>query len=168
MLHPRALGCSQSLPMLVIGDRVPLMKISSTSSLGGAKSVGKSGKARAKDGQKFSIDEETSVEPAASTAGAAPMGAIASIDALLAIQEADSADTATEGRSKGLQRGHDLLDMLEGLRRAILLGVVSIADLRQLADTARNRRGATGDSTLDAVLEEIELRAEVELAKYGY
>ncbi len=147
------------------------MKISSTSSTSQTRAAGRAGKPSPRDGSKFEVDTPEASDPTAATAptaASAPIGPIASIDALLAIQEADTDADAGAGRSKGLKRGNDLLDMLEGMRRAILLGVLSVADLRRLADTARDRRGGTGDAGLDAVLEEIELRAEVELAKYGY
>ena len=92
--------------------------------------------------------------------GAAPL---ASVDALWALQEVPD---STTGRSKGLMRADDMLDILEEVRKGILLGSISMPNLRALADLARNQQGNTDDKQLDELLQEIELRAEVELAKY--
>jgi len=138
------------------------MKISGTSSIS-SKNLQKPKKAGAGgSGFAASISGAEESESVAQTGATSP---IASIDALLSLQEVGS---ATDQRSKGLKHGHDMLDILEGIRRAILLGVISAQQLRNLADMARNHRQRGGDPALDAVLEEIELRAEVELAKYGY
>lgn len=98
------------------------------------------------------------------TSGAASSGPITSVDALLALQ---GVDDATTGRSKGLKRAEEMLDLLEEIRKGILLGAISTTNLRSLADMARNQRGKTSDNRLDAILSDIELRAEVELAKLG-
>lgn len=91
-------------------------------------------------------------------------GPIASVDALLALQ---GVPDSTEGRSKGLMRAEDMLDILEDVRKGILLGVVSMANLKNLAGLARDQQNKTDDPRLNDILADIELRAEVELAKYG-
>ncbi|GAB4122420.1 MAG: flagellar assembly protein FliX [Rhodothalassiaceae bacterium] len=107
-------------------------------------------------------------EQTMAASGAAPgaagtaVGAVGAIDALLALQ---GAGDATSGRSKGLAHGHRLLDLLEEVRRGILLGAIPRAQLDQLARLARSRREAFTDPVLSGILDEIELRAEVELAK---
>ncbi|NVJ97557.1 MAG: flagellar assembly protein FliX [Alphaproteobacteria bacterium] len=98
------------------------------------------------------------------TSGASGAGPITSVDALLALQ---GVPDATTGRSKGLKRAEEMLDMLEEVRKGILLGAIPAPNLRNLADMARNQRGQTGDKHLDDILSDIELRAEVELAKLG-
>jgi len=108
------------------------------------------------------VDSVSQADAAAPTAQTAPL---TSIDALLSIQEAP---TATDARSRGLASGHQMLDVLEGIRRAILLGAIPMGQLRKLAGEARRKRQSTSDPELDALLGEIELRAEVELAKYGF
>lgn len=93
--------------------------------------------------------------------GAAPVTAI---EALLALQGVS--DEESEGRRQALARGHQLLDLLEEVRRGILLGVIPEATLRRLAELARAREGRRfTDPRLAEILAEIELRAEVELAK---
>jgi hypothetical protein len=84
--------------------------------------------------------------------------ALASLDAVLALQ---GLPDATERRRRAVRHGHALLDGLEELRLALLDGSLPPATLRQLA----RRRGPLGEAQLDAVLDEIELRAAVELAK---
>ena len=108
--------------------------------------------------------EET--EGTRAVGSAAPL---TSVDALLSLQEVPD---ATDGRSKGLARANEMLDMLEEVRKGILLGAISGPKLRILADLARNQRLANNDSLetdprLKEILSEIELRSEVELAKLG-
>lgn len=98
------------------------------------------------------------------TGAAAASGPVSAASGLLSLQEAPDAASA---RSRGLARGHEMLDILEGIRRAILLGAIPLAQLRALADQARRQRLRAGDAALDALLADIELRAEVELAKFG-
>lgn len=105
-------------------------------------------------------------EAAQNVGGAAPL---APVDALLSLQEAPD---ATDGRSKGLARANEMLDLLEEVRKGILLGAISGPKLRVLADLARNQRLAQNESLksdprLREILSEIELRSEVELAKLG-
>ncbi len=103
-------------------------------------------------------------EAAAGTApkAADAVGPVAAVDALLALQEAPD---AAHGRAKGVARAEDMLSLLEDVRRGILLGVIPKAKLHQLAQLARQGREGFIDPALDAILDEIELRAEVELAK---
>ncbi len=108
-----------------------------------------------------SVAGSESTTSTASMGGASP---IASVDSLLALQEVPD---STDGRSKGLMRAEDMIDILEEIRKGILLGVVPMPNLRRLADMARNNQGKTNDAQLDEILNDIELRAEVELAKLG-
>jgi hypothetical protein len=97
----------------------------------------------------------------AESLGCGIVGAPASLGAMLALQAV--ADPA-ERRRRAVRRGHALLDRLEELRLGLLEGGVPQASLRHL------RSGLAGDDLADepqlrAVLEGIELRAAVELAK---
>ena len=113
-----------------------------------------------------SLDGSEKTETPSNVGGAAPL---APRDALLSLQEVP--DSAT-GRSKGLARASDMLDLLEEVRKGILLGAISGPKLKTLADLARNHRqngdaSLKGDERLNEILSEIELRSEVELAKLG-
>lgn len=97
---------------------------------------------------------------------AAPSGAspAQTVNALLALQEvADS----TQGRGRARRRAEDLLDRLEDLRLAIALGEVPLGQLQNLAQLLRQRQETVDDPKLAQIINEIEIRAAVELAKRG-
>ncbi|GAA0601717.1 flagellar assembly protein FliX [Caenispirillum bisanense] len=90
------------------------------------------------------------------------------LDSLLALQMVDSAGDALDSPAKRkaiVQRGEDILDRLEELRVGLLLGSIPKERLASLAQLVRDRRETAQDPQLGALLDEIELRAEVELAK---
>ena len=89
--------------------------------------------------------------------------AIQGMDALLALQEVGE---KPDRKSKATRRGHALLDGLELLRTDLLAGHVSEEHLEGLAKEVAER-DSSGDPEVDAVLDEIELRVKVELAKLG-
>ncbi|MQX34997.1 flagellar assembly protein FliX [Roseospira navarrensis] len=100
-----------------------------------------------------------------SASGAAPADALSG---LLAAQEVGGPDDATTGRQRRdrlVHHGEDMLERLEDLRLGLLLGAIPKDRLMDLARTVRARREQGPDRQLDALLDEIELRAEVELAK---
>jgi len=99
---------------------------------------------------------------AATTAPVAPATGPAAVDALLALQEVPD---STQRRSAGLKRGRMLLDGLDELRHGLLAGSISPARVQNLLQSVRAERLDVDDSGLRAVLDEIELRAQVELAK---
>jgi hypothetical protein len=103
------------------------------------------------------LDETTA---AAATVNAMPVTALG----LLALQEAP---TATASRSKGVARAEELLDQLNEIRRGLLAGVLPAGQLQGLLTSVRDRKLTTDDPRLNGLLEEIELRAAVELAKLG-
>jgi len=100
-------------------------------------------------------------EPAS---GAGPVGSIATIEMLLSIQEVANDGG---GRRRARQRGEALLDSLDNLRHGLLTGRISEGELGGLVNLVRQRRDAIADPGLRDVLDAIELRACVELAKLG-
>jgi hypothetical protein len=92
--------------------------------------------------------------------GARPMSGI---DSILALQEVDD---VAERRARAKRRGNLLLDKLEELKLALLGGTISRDALVELALLTRGRREDSGDPELQEVLDQIELRAAVELAKF--
>ncbi len=106
-----------------------------------------------------------SVETAAGFEATSGLGGL---DALLAVQGVDP-DASGNGRRRANQRlkdrGEDLLDRLDEIRVGLLTGSIPKARLAELARMMRAERETGVDPHLAALLDEIELRAEVELAK---
>jgi len=96
-------------------------------------------------------------------AAAAPSGAI---DALLAVQEVGDA-TSGGGNARSRAWGNDVLDRLEEIRLGLLTGTIPVARLETLARLVSQQRETDLDPRLAAILDDIELRARVELAKLG-
>jgi hypothetical protein len=103
---------------------------------------------------------DTPEQPRAGTV-AAP-GPITALDSLLALQNVDD---ATGGPSKGVQDGEQLLDLLDNVRDGLLSGGIPRMTLDRLATAVSRRHENFADPKLQIVLDEIELRAKVELAK---
>jgi len=89
-------------------------------------------------------------------------GPIAALDSILTLQ---GMEDPTDGRSKGLKHGEQLLDMLDQVRDGLLAGGIPRTTLNRLANAVTRRRESFADPQLQQVLDEIELRAHVELAK---
>lgn len=108
-------------------------------------------------GERFSLG----AGPSRPTSAAAAAG-LATVDALLALQGEES---PAERRRRHARRGHDLLDGLDRLKAALLAGRVPAEALARLAERLALAQGSSGDPGLDAVVDQIALRAAVELAK---
>jgi cell division protein ZapA (FtsZ GTPase activity inhibitor) len=106
-------------------------------------------------------EAEESSAPAA-TARAAALGAVNSLDALLALQETLS---PTERRRRAVRRAGKILDALDGLKLSLLGGEPTDAHLQSLQSAVREARAETQDPGLEDLLEQVETRAAVELAK---
>ena len=110
----------------------------------------------------FSLPEDT-ISTAENRTVSAPKAA-ANIDALLAMQ---GIEDPVERRKRSVQRGKGALDVLDDLKLGLLSGNFNASTVSRLRDAAANLKSSSGDPGLDAVLSEIELRVEVELAKAG-
>ena len=99
----------------------------------------------------------------ASVAKVAAGTPLADVSGLLALQEVSD---STDGRSQGLRRGRDLLQMLEQVRLSLLAGAISESQLSRMLHIVRLRREKASDPRLEGILRDIELRAAVELAKF--
>lgn len=138
------------------------MKISGIGSKGPATGARKAEKSDKKGEFKQALIESMdSMEDA--HAVEAPAG-ITAVDALLIVQQVDSS-TEREARRRLVRHGEVLLDGLEDLRHGLLMGEIPKARMTALAQSVRSRREACSDPRLAALLDEIELRVEVELAK---
>jgi hypothetical protein len=87
---------------------------------------------------------------------------VGSIDALLALQEVGG---PLERRRRAVRRAGVILDVLDEVKLALLDGGVPQAALERLVSAVRLERGSADDPRLQGLLDEIETRAAVELAK---
>ena len=110
----------------------------------------------------FSMPQMSGAAPAAATAASAPASAVADVSALMALQ---GVETATERRRRAIRRGGTLLDRLDELKIAMLSGEAGENALERLGRTLREERPTDEDAELTGLLEQIDLRAAVELAK---
>lgn len=93
-----------------------------------------------------------------------PAHGLVGLESLLGIQEVGE-DGANRRRRAAAEYGDALLDRLDRLRFDLLEGDPSSASLVALAQALQGERRRSRDPRLDNVLDEIELRAEVEMAK---
>lgn len=96
----------------------------------------------------------------ANSAGGA--NAAQGINSFLFLQEVSDEEV---GRQKALQHGKKTIQVLEELHRDLLLGRVPEATLHRLETTLAQQRETFTDPKLAQLLDEIELRLAVELAK---
>lgn len=127
-----------------------------------AKSVRQTGKSRNGGGAEFAKHISSGSE-AAPVAGGGSAGQLDSVEALVALQEVP--DATRQAKPPEQKHAEDLLDRLDQIRLGLLRGTLSRIDLQALVLQLAERRRETGDSRLIAIVDEIELRAKVELAK---
>ncbi|MCP4394680.1 MAG: flagellar assembly protein FliX [Alphaproteobacteria bacterium] len=146
------------------------MRISKTSSSSSTQKTGKSkkaGKSSASDGI-FSSNLSALMGAETPAAGAssnieAPT-AIHDISSILAAQDI-SEDLASEAKKRNIKRGKNLLDNLDEIRIGLLTGSIPKEKLINIAQQLRNKRDKECDPKLSEILDDIELRVEVEIAK---
>ena len=90
---------------------------------------------------------------------------VSNVNLYVALQAAEAA-TENENRRQALEWGGDLLAELEDLRLGLLMGDYTKNQLENLARRLRDKRVTVREPALVALLDEVELRAAVELAKY--
>ena len=99
---------------------------------------------------------EQKIDPVAST------NRISSVDAVVGMQEITD-DNKDERGAKN--RANLILDKLEDIRMGLLLGEIPKSNLEELSKVLRVARENSVDSKLLEIIEDIELRAKIELAK---
>lgn len=99
---------------------------------------------------------------ASAAARPASASGVSSLGALLALQDVDG---PLERRRRSVNRAGRILDGLDTLKLSLLGGADGLAAARSLQDAVRDQRAAVDDAGLEGVLDEVELRAAVELAK---
>jgi hypothetical protein len=101
-------------------------------------------------------------QDATTTAAGAPK-TVATVDNLFILQEV--AEDLTGRRKAAVKRGDSMLDRLDDIRIALLTGALPRGQLESLRRMAKERGDVLNDPLLQSVLDEIELRVAVELAK---
>ena len=103
-------------------------------------------------------EHEAAPAPGATSA----LRTIGGIDALIALQ---GVEDPTARRKHAVKRGRLALDALDELKIGLLGGGLAPATLTKLKSATAFLKDNSGDAGLDIILGEIELRAEVEIAK---
>ena len=137
-----------------------LTGIGGASAAGPASKTAKTGKTT---GSGFA-ESLASLEQAEESQGVESPATVSGIAALLVTQGVGDA-VEREARKRAVEYGNDLLDKLEELRHGLLLGHIPKEKLISMAQMVRSRRESLSDPHLSELLNEIELRVEVELAK---
>ncbi len=139
------------------------MKISKT---GGPKDISPSRKKDKASGSSASgfADRLRETQGGDDTSPTGESGSVGSVGSVFAVQEVPD---ALDERSRTILRayGDDLLSRLDDLKIGILNGAFSKDRLAELAQNLRKKRQNCDDALLNEIIGEIELRAEVEIAK---
>lgn len=100
-------------------------------------------------------------------AGLSAASSLTAVDSLLALQETGGLEDATSSPRRAMARGEQMLDILDDIKLAILSGQVPEAKLTRLLHVVEGQQAQVRDPELADILDHIELRARVELAKFG-
>lgn len=144
------------------------MKIRGPSGPNGSSKVtrksGSGGQGGGQGGSSFSSSVDASSSGVSDAAAPTNSQSIAQIDALLALQ---GTEDATQGRSKQKmkKRAVNILDALDKIRMKMLTGQMTVGDMIDVADVVASHREQIDDPALMGLMDEVDLRAQVELAK---
>ena len=89
---------------------------------------------------------------------------IAQLDSLLAVQEVED-PTERAARKRAHFRADNILEKLDQIRIKMLGGNLTVGHMVDVADVIASHRDKINDPALTAIMDEIDLRAQVELAK---
>ena len=134
------------------------MKVQGPGNIGGG-TVRRTGKTEGTSGGGFA---KQLTGGAASPSGINATAALGSVSGVLALQEVDDAAARA---SRGKMRAQEMLDKLDEIRHGLLAGALPRQKLMDLAKVVQSRRVHVDDPRLAQILDEIDLRAQVELAK---
>jgi hypothetical protein len=118
--------------------------------------------ARGADGEGFRIITPEGAGAAGQVSNVSATRGVMGVEALIALQDVGG---PLERKRRAVRRAGRILDVLGEIKVGLLEGELSSGDLDRLRRAIRDERDATEDPGLEAVLDEIELRAAVEIAK---
>jgi hypothetical protein len=121
--------------------------------------------ARGGGGESFRLSAPAAAASAGQASSVSAPSGIVGVEALLALQDVG---TATDRRRRAVGRAGRILEVLDQIKVSLLDGDLGAADLERLRRAVREERAGTDDPGLEALLEEIELRAAVEVAKLEF
>ena len=136
-------------------------KVGYTKPVGTARPVRKAGAVSA-PGFAAALAAAEGVGGVEAASGVGAIGAMTGMGGLLGAQEVDEREAR---RQKAVKRGRLTLDALAQLRDALIIGVLPMSTLAHLEKLIASERAHADDPVLMAILDEIEVRAAVELAK---
>ena len=122
--------------------------------------VGQGGRRAPQGG--FSVPDAEEAAASTSVARTSGVSSVGSVDALIALQEVEE---PLARRRRAVARAGRLLDGLDQIKLALLDGAPAPEQLHRLASAVREQRIGSEDPGLQALLDQIETRAVVELAK---
>ena len=138
------------------------MKVSKTGGAKETRSTSKKGLV-SDSGEAFS-ESLKSAQGGTALASIVGTGMVGNVDALFSVQEAPDA-MDPRSRKQAITYGEDLLRRLDELKLGVLNGSMPKDKLTDLAQYLRQKRQSSDDLLLNEIISEIELRAEVEIAK---
>jgi hypothetical protein len=113
------------------------------------------------------LDRVTGAEESDAAPAVEGGSGVAGVGGILAAQAVNDREQSAGERRRKAQRGMELLERLEDIRRGLLLGRIPKDRLAELARMVRDKRERGTDPVIARLLDEIELRAAVEPAKLG-
>lgn len=137
------------------------MRVTSAKRLTADKTHAASGKSSPGGASRFEIP--SAMTPSASTP-TARISPVAQVDAIVALQSVGSPNGE---RKRAVAQGTAVLDLLDDLKVQLLSGQISNSHIGRLTGIVKSRPDYNNDARLRDLLDHIDLRARVELAKLG-
>lgn len=138
------------------------MKVDGPGNIRGNAPARRAGKADGASGAAFSKQ----IKGDSAAAPASGVNASAGVNAVSGVFAAQEVDDAAARASRGKKRAQDMLDKLDDIRHGMLAGELSADKLMDLSRLIQSRKVTVDDPGLAELLDEIDLRAQVELAKF--
>ncbi|MGI4851600.1 MAG: flagellar assembly protein FliX [Janthinobacterium lividum] len=121
---------------------------------------------RAKKGDSINHFKELSSSPEteglSQSAPASSLSALTPLNELLQLQNIDESH---RGPVRSEENGQKILQELDKLRTSLLIGDLSVSDMRHLSDMMNQNMSPAQDPKLNSIVEEIEQRLAIEITK---
>ncbi len=140
------------------------MKVGETKGSNGAAKAKKTSSSQASGKADFSQYVHGGVSEAS---GADATQSIAQLDALLSVQETED-PMQRSARKRAYVRADAILNKLEEVRMKMLGGNLTLGHMIDVADVVASHRDKINDPQLTAIMDEVDLRAQVEIAKVRF